>query len=72
MNKVISREYVEKNYIQIQKIEQKIWNSLEDLYILAEKETANKFDNEYYEMLGRYKLAKEIKDYLEENKCKIN
>ena len=65
MNPVISREYVEKNYIHKQLIEQKIWNDLENLYTLAEKETANDFDNKYYEMLGRYKLAKEIKDYLE-------
>lgn len=68
MNLVISREYVEKNYIKRQLIEQKIWSDLENLYILAEKETSNEFDNKYYEMLGRYKLAKKIKDYLEETK----
>ena len=65
MNPVISREYVEKNYIEKQLIEQKIWNDLENLYTLAEKETANEYDEEYYEMKGRYKLAKEIKDYME-------
>ncbi len=64
MNPVISREYVENNYVEKQKIEQKIWNDLENLYTLAEKETAKEYDNEYYEMLGRYKLAKEIHDYL--------
>jgi len=68
MNKVISREYVEKKYIEKQLIEQQIWSDLENLYILAEKESANEFDNKYYEMLGRYKLAKKIKDYLEETK----
>lgn len=71
MNPVISREYVEKNYIQKQLIEQKIWNDLENLYTLAEKETANEYDNEYYEMLGRYKLAKEIHDYLGEKMGRI-
>ena len=64
-NKVIAKEYVDKNYIEIQLIEQKIWNDLENIYTLAEKDTAKQWDKEYYIMLGRYDLAKEIKDYLD-------
>lgn len=63
------KENVDKNYIEIQLIEQKIWNDLENIYTLAEKDTAKQWDQEYYIMLGRYDLAKEIKDYLDK-KCK--
>lgn len=64
-NKVIAKEYVDKNYIEIRLIEQKIWNDLANIYTLAEKDTAKQWDKEYYIMLGRYDLAKEIKDYLD-------
>ena len=57
-NKVIAKEYVDKNYIEIQLIEQKIWNDLENLYTLAEKDSVKEW--------GRYDLARERKDYLEE------
>lgn len=63
------KENVDKNYIEIQLIEQKIWNDLENIYTLVEKDTAKQWDQEYYIMLGRYDLAKEIKDYLDK-KCK--
>lgn len=65
-NKVICREYVDKKYIEKQLIEQKIWNDLENLYTLAEKDSAKEWDKDYYIMLGRYDLAREIKDYLED------
>ena len=67
-NKVIAKEYVDKNYIEIQLIEQKIWNDLENIYTLAEKDTAKEWDKEYYIMLGRYDLAREIKDYLDKKR----
>lgn len=67
-NKVISREYVEKNFVEMQLIEQKIWNDLENIYTLAEKDTAKEWDKEYYIMLGRYDLARELKDYLDKKR----
>ena len=67
-NKVIAKEYVEKNFIEIKLIEQKIWNDLENIYILAEKDSSKEWDKEYYKMLGRYDLAKEIKEYLDKKR----